>query len=439
MKIILSAIVGNEEAVIERFIRSFAPTVDGFVFVRAIGNQEPDATSDIIRKVCGELKKSVIESQYNNTEDLSHVDDFGSARQHSLDIAKKGLSEGDFILWADADDVLADGAAEAILTAAESGKCDTYLMPYHVNGDKQVVWRERLIRADIGAKWNHAIHESLSFPRDVSYRMIKGAIFIHSPLDTKTRSHERNLAILRAELKDAPRNLFYLAQEYFQNGLLDQFKPIAESILILPGLGDIERYEILMQLAQTPGTPSKKLAAEAYATMPDRREALALLVNYAIIDGEHERALELAEAMTALGRPKKTYWSQNNEWYGWKAAELYRQCLRLNDREEEAQNDWDFSTTLGKPKFSVIYKATGSPEIDLAIRDTWLSSSDHPENADFIFDIEPDDERTQNVLKGFPKDPKNPLGDHVINAINIPIQGWDQDFVEEPKGELQTV
>jgi len=185
MKIILSAITGNEEAVIERFVRSFAPAVDEFVFVRAIGIQEPDETVEIIRRTCSELGKVVDFLTYENKTEFCHVDNFGTARQLSLTAAADGAEEGDYIIWADADDVLIDGGAEEIRAAAESGSHDVFIMPYHVRGDKQVVWRERMVKADLGAQWEHAIHEQMSFPREVSCRMIRGAVIEHSPLDAK--------------------------------------------------------------------------------------------------------------------------------------------------------------------------------------------------------------------------------------------------------------
>ena len=160
-----------------------------------------------------------------------------------------------------------------------------------------------------------------------------------------------------------------------------------------------------MQLAQTPGVDAKKLAAEAYTVMPDRREALALLINYAIIDGEHDRAMELSEAMMALGKPSKTYWSLNHEWYGWKGDELYRQCLRLNGKVNSADNDWLASVNDDNNTITVIHNTSGHPEKSLAVRETWLSFAAHPSNVDYIFNIDKDDTYRYIV--------KNELGEQV--------------------------
>ena len=57
MKIHLSCIIGNEEKVIERFLRSFAPAVDSFVLVSANGNAGTDLSLQTATLICEELKK----------------------------------------------------------------------------------------------------------------------------------------------------------------------------------------------------------------------------------------------------------------------------------------------------------------------------------------------------------------------------------------------
>jgi hypothetical protein len=216
---------------------------------------------------------------------------------------------------------------------------------------------------------------------------------------------------------------------------------VAQAALILRGITVIEEYELLMQLAQAPGTESKKLAAEAYGLMPDRREALALLINYAIIDGQHGRAMELAEAMMALGDPAKTYWSMNHEWYGWKGAELYRQCLRLNGREKEADNDWESCSDRESPTFSIVHATLERPEKALAIREMWMSRASKPENVDYVFGLHEFDKKSKNIIRGFKHSTteergssKNydiaageSVGDIIIQGQDdcYPPQGWD--------------
>lgn len=419
-KITLAAIIGNEEAVIERFIRSFAPAVDSIYLTVATGTELRDRTLMLATGIAEQLGVDLAWSVFGDSK-FPHVSHFGNARQQSwLDAL---MFNADYLLWADADDILAPGAAEQIRAAAESDSRDVYIMPYDVKGNgKQIVHRERLIRASVGSYWKHAVHESLEFPRDVTYRMIP-ATFIHSPLAEKTGSHERNLNILRAELEDVPRNLFYLAQESFNHGDDIAFKTAATTALDCRGLGDLERYELLLELAQTPGNDSRKLAAEAFAIMPDRREALALLSNYCIVDGDYPKALLLAERMIATPRPSRTYWSQNEEWYGWKATELHNQCLRLNEKPilPRIQEGRDATgevvlTSYAQPVFSIIHATLDRPEKALQIREMWLSRARHPENVEYIFGMHEWDAKSIRCLKGFR---------HTITSEKGAAKNWD--------------
>lgn len=443
MKIHLSCIIGNEEKVIERFIRSFAPAVDSFVLVSATGNAGTDLSLQTATLICEELQKPLYQTTryVNADESLSHVDNFGAARQKAWDIATGISQEGDFIMWADADDLLADGSAEALRAAAEDGKHDVYLVPYHVRGDKQIVMRERMVRARIGSKWQFPIHEQLAFKGPTTYRILKDVAIIHAPSHEKSGGHERNLAILNSATAETSRNFFYLAQEFFQTGKEKEFKRASAVALVCPDLGELERYELLLQQAQTPGYDSRKLAAEAFAIMPDRREALALLTSYCIMDGDDPKALRLAEVMMDTEKPKRSYWSQNNEWYGWKGEELYRQCLRLNGREEDAEIEFDIGAS-DSPRFSIIHATLGRPEQALAIREMWLSRARHPENVEYIFGVHSFDEKSVKMLRGFKHtvtDQKGPgwnydtaagisTGEIIIQAQDdcYPPDGWDE-------------
>lgn len=389
MKITLAAIIGNEEAVIERFIRSFAPAVDNVVLVFNRGTK--DQSAYIADHVCKNIGISLTAAEYSNKREFPHIDNYAAKRNMAWEIAAE--SSDNFLLWADADDILAPGAAEAIRAASEMGEHDVYIMPYDVKGNgKQIVHRERMVKASVGSRWKHSVHEQLDFQSDVTYKIIP-ATFIHAPLAEKTGSHERNLNILLAELEDAPRNLFYLAQEYFNHSQDANFKTAATMALASRGLGDLERYELLLEMAQTPGQDSRKLAAEAFAIMPDRREALALLTNYCIMDGDYPKAMSLAQRMMDTPRPKKTYWSQNEEWYGWKAEELHKQCLRLVD------GSLIHSEIL--PTFSIIHATLGRAEAALQVREMWLSRARNPEQVEYIFGLHESDARSITALKGF--------------------------------------
>jgi hypothetical protein len=96
-----------------------------------------------------------------------------------------------------------------------------------------------------------------------------------------------------------------------------------------------------------------------------------------------------------------TYWNQNNEWYGWKGEELYRQCLRLNGREGEAEDHFADGQDQERVTFSIIHATLGRPEKALAIREMWLSRARFPKNVQYVFGLHDFDPKSIGLLKGF--------------------------------------
>jgi len=402
--ITLAVIVGNESAVIERFIRSFHKVTDRMVFCRATGASEPDDTLEIIKRTCFDLKITLqicIYTNENINSEIPHVDSFARARQMAWDMA--ATSRPKFIMWADADDIITPESAAKIKEEADTATEDVLIVPYNVKGDKQIVMRERLVRCDPDdrfSRWRYSIHEQLEFLRPVKYRMVSDASIVHSPLETKSGSHERNMTLLQMATRDVARNFFYLHQECFQQNQVKRAKQYGNQALNCPDLETLERYEILLNLAQLEDGPeAKNLAVMAFSLMPDRREALALLANYAIIDGNYEKAHQFARIMVGIGKPKRSYWSLNNDWYGWKGAELYMQCQRL------IGEDWSETESLlreGKrPMFSILHATLGRPAKALAIREMWLSAADNPRAVEYIFGLHEGDDDSLRILKGF--------------------------------------
>ena len=401
--ITLATIVGREEAVIERYIRSFFDVVDHMVFCEASGSiDRRDRSIEIASLVCKELGMPATFLQYHNRSEFPHIDNFSEARQLAWEAAEQ--TKADYLLWADCDDILEEGSAETISAVATEAKYDVGVIPYKVKGDVHVgqeVMRERLIRNDGRSRWRYPIHEQLAFSKPSSYVVIRGAQFTHKPHHEKTGSHQRNVSILSAAVEDTARNYYYLHQEYFDAGNFKASKECAAVALNAhPRLETLERYETLLNLAQTEdGQKAKLYAAEAFELMPDRREALALLTNYALIDGNHDKALALARLLMSIPKPTRSYWSLNHTWYTWKGAELYLQCLRLAGQETESFEQRYRNSE--PPLFSIIHATLGRPRQALAVRELWLSRARWPEKVEYIFGLHDCDKASESVLKGF--------------------------------------
>lgn len=449
--ICLACIVGNEEAVIERFIRSFASAVDRILFVMARGNQESDGTQDLIDKICRESKIQASILFYENEEKgWPHVDNFANARNKAWALAwDSGCS---YLLWADADDLIDDKTAKVLREAAESGKSDVYIVPYEVRGKAQIIYRERMVRNDGCSFWRFPVHELLGFNREVTYHMLKEAAVVHAPLPDKKSPEGRNRRILEHAVQDGARHLFFLSQESLERGQMEAFRAYAQAAIAHPGLEPTEHYEILVNLAQhEPDTANghekaKTHAARAFDMMPDRREALALLVCYALIDGRNDEAFHLAKIMSGIPMPRKAYWTLNREWYTWKGFYLLMQTMRAIGKEQEALKLEHDQFQKHGAVFSICHPTYLRPEQALAVRDIYLSRARNPMAVEYIFGIHHDDKESLKMLSGFRHtitDKKGccpntlePLrastGKFVMVIADdlFPPDGWDEKIIE---------
>ena len=399
--IALSVIVGNEADVLERFIRSFAPAVDTAVFTFARGNLPRDGGQEIIEQVCASVGLPFKILHYTNEVEFDHVDNFGKARQMGWSAAEK--TKAKYLMWADCDDILDDGAIEPLRRLATEGEYDMFICPYNVRGGvvvQQQVLRERVVRNNKKSYWRYAIHEQLGFKKESTYTIAREVIFWHRPLATKSGGRDRNTDILSREVRDASRNFFYLHQEAFEGRQVGKAKAFGLAALNCPGLGVLEQYEILLNLAQCEdGRVAKKYAAEAFSVMPDRREALALLCSYAIIDKNYAKAMQLATILISIPKPAQSYWCLNHLWYAWKGTEIFAQCLRLTNGEIEEFEKVYFGE--GGPVFSVIYASELSYQIGLQAREVWLTNSEYANKVEWIFTCKEGDSESLEMYKGF--------------------------------------
>lgn len=453
--IALACIAGNEQHQIERFIRSFAPICDFMQFVIARGNQPRDETENIIVQACSKIRKPFDIRVYKNKTDLPFVDDFGAARQMAWEHAAATYSK--YLIWADSDDLLPETSIKAFRDAVQNGEQDIYLCPYHVRGSAQIVYRERMIRNDKCSSWQYPIHEQLKFNRDVTYKALHDAVIVHAPFERRAPSSERNLAILHEAVKDTARNFFYLQQECFGMNDFEGCKKYGNIALLAPSLEVMEKYEILLNLAQSySNADSKKLASQAFSLMPDRRESLALLVNYSICDKDYEKANQLARLMMGIPKPAKTYWTMNHDWYGWKGIYLYTQTLRLVGRGREARNlELDQLHKSGGIKISLLHATRGRAAAALAARDIWLSRASKPMQIEHIYSMDGDDLQSKDILGGFHGfvslnngcvsawnlAAKMSLGDVLIQLSDdwMPPMGWDEAILSRLDSDKEQV
>jgi glycosyltransferase involved in cell wall biosynthesis len=425
MKLTLACIVGNEEKLIERFIRSFEKVCDELILVRAIGNQKPDQTIEIARTICEEMNLRFIDYDYKNGvigKNWPHVDNFAAARNLAFDEA--AFLGADWIMWADIDDTISEESCVKIRDEAINTDSDVLIVPYEVRGKNQIVMRERLVRPYL-AKWVYEVHESMSFNRECKYHVIKDAAIVHAPTSDKVPSKDRNKTILEARIHDLSRNYFYLAQEHLQRREIDAFKHYAQLCVRANDLNSIEKHEMLIQLAQNTSdlNESERYAARAFVLMPDRREALALLSCIAICKREFLRAHFLAKHAMSIPMPGVHYWTLDLPWYTWKGVYLLAQTLRLIDQPEAADKCED---QFLKFEWTLRHYAENAEQA-LAVRDAILSTAPNPLAIRYEFEFDEANERLATMLKGYRR--AKPDGDQdaviVCDQTNV-LQFWSE-------------
>ena len=137
-------IAGNEAEHIVAMLSSFKHFFDEFALVRAIGAKEPDATIELATVWCRENGKVMLWTDYQNgpgAERWDHVDSFANARNAAFK-----LGSGDWLIWADCDDVMEDAseAAAAAFRAKLAALPEGVSMvrcPYDVRGTNKKLHR----------------------------------------------------------------------------------------------------------------------------------------------------------------------------------------------------------------------------------------------------------------------------------------------------------
>ncbi|QQK80089.1 glycosyltransferase family 2 protein [Salicibibacter cibi] len=194
----LCMIVKNEEAVIGRCLDSVKNVVEE---INIVDTGSTDRTKEIARDYTDRIY------------DFEWVDNFAAARNFSFEKAKQ-----DYILWLDADDVLAEKETEKLSTLKKTihPSVDAVAMDYHLAFDEYgnvtfQIKRNRLVKRKRKFRWIGAVHEYL----EVGGTIIQSDIAVtHLPLRLDS---DRNLRIYekRMERGEAftPRDLFYFANE----------------------------------------------------------------------------------------------------------------------------------------------------------------------------------------------------------------------------------
>lgn len=210
MKFSLAMIVKNEQAVIDRCLKSVEGLFDEIIIV---DTGSTDKTKELLTKYTSLIY------------DFEWVDDFSKARNFAFSKAS-----GDYIMWLDADDVMPNKTRQKFINLKKqiaNSLPDVVMMKYDIafdtNGNASFsYYRERIIKNHAGFVWQDPVHEVIQPSGKIIYSKISVE---HRPIKNK-KATDRNLKIYQNLLKNgvkfSPRQQYYYSRELMFNGLYKQ-------------------------------------------------------------------------------------------------------------------------------------------------------------------------------------------------------------------------
>ena len=220
----LCMIVKNEEAVLERCLKSARDIADEIVIVDTGSN---DDTVSIAK----EFTEQVYPFEWQ--------DDFSAARNFSFSKATK-----EYILWLDADDVIDEENRERFIKIKEtlSPDTDAVMLPYYTAFDQLgkpvfTYFRERIVRREKEFLWKEPVHEHLAISGNI--KQLDAAVS-HKPGERHHSHSDRNLRIYRNRLEAgdelSTRGMFYFARELKTHNVFDEAIAQYEKVLLKPDI-----------------------------------------------------------------------------------------------------------------------------------------------------------------------------------------------------------
>ena len=284
ISISLCMIVRDEEEVLARCLDSVLPAVDEIVIVDT-------GSRDRTKEIAAEYTDKVYDFEWR--------EDFSAARNFSL---SKGTM--DYLMWLDADDILPEESAAAMLELKQKLPCDTdvVMMPYAVafdaNGKSAFTYdRERLVKNNGAFFFRGRVHEVIPPVGNVYYSDV---LIEHRKIGPG--DGDRNLRIYqdmekKGEYFDS-RSLYYYGRELLSHREYEKGAQVLRSFLDRPD-GWVEN-----QIDAT-----RQMAYCFYGTGEEGRALGALLEGLAYDVPRGETCCDLGRHFMDRGRYEQAaYW-----------------------------------------------------------------------------------------------------------------------------------
>lgn len=214
----IGMIVKNEEKKLERCLRALQPLRDAIPCELLIADT---GSTDSTHEIAERYADTVLDVEWTN--------DFSAARNAVMDIAR-----GDWYLTVDADEYL-DDATELVqfLTGPQAKKTDvaTLVIRSYAKDDPEADSSSfsafRLLRMATGRRYEGKIHERWNITTDMKWHHLSNTLLHHDGYAFATQQDlikkvQRNLVLLKDELKDAPEDSMLILQCMESSGPLVQ-------------------------------------------------------------------------------------------------------------------------------------------------------------------------------------------------------------------------
>jgi tetratricopeptide (TPR) repeat protein len=299
MKIAVYTIAKNEEQFVERWAES-AKDAD-YRFILDTGSTDKTVTK---------ARKAGVAVSVANISPWR----FDDARNAALALLPDDI---DYCIALDMDEVLIPGWREELEKVSESATRPRYKYTWSWNGDKPgLQYGGDKIHKRHGYRWKHPVHEVIVTDRSTEVQEWIKLEIHHHPDNTKSRG--QYLPLLELAVQEDPtddRNAYYLAREYFFNGMLDKAKGMFETHLRLPkAQWGPERAASYRYLAKCDPQFAEEYLRRATQEAPGRREALVEMAQHYYSKGDWEECLNTANKAIAIEEKPLDYLCEEFAW-----------------------------------------------------------------------------------------------------------------------------
>ena len=358
MKIAVYAICRDERKFVERWMESMKEA-DAIV---CLDTGSRDGTPDALRSLGAKVETKRY-AAWNTMADYRRIANAGKetpwrfdvARNDSIDLAMRLVTDADILVCTDLDEVLLPGWREKLERAwvnyarAHGGVQPTtaqyeYVWDFNADGsDGTRFLYEKIHAAKCGARWTHPVHEILDYG-EAEKRMVlvEGMRLEHHADPTKSRGQYLNLLELSvAEDPADDRNAHYLGREYmFRRRWDDAIKTLKRHLALPRATWRAERAASMRFIARCFSEKGDSLRQEiwlrrAMQEEPGQREAALELAELMYARRDYPALLRACEACLAVTERRPSYLTKAECW-GYRPYDLYSIALWYTGKRTEA-------------------------------------------------------------------------------------------------------